>query len=89
VRVLDGQIVAIGGLMSQNQSNDRAQVPGLGNLPVAGNLFGQRSNSLNKRELIILMKPTLIRGDQSWATDIEQAGERLKSLNPRQLQAEE
>ena len=89
VRVLDGQIVAIGGLMSQNQSNDRAQVPGLGNLPVAGNLFGQRSNSLNKRELIILMKPTLIRGDQSWATDIEQAGERLKSLNPRQLRAEE
>lgn len=89
VRVLDGQIVAIGGLMTQNQTNDRSQIPGLGSAPVVGALFGQRSNALHKRELIILMKPTLIRGDNDWARDIEQSAERMRGLDPRQLHMDE
>ncbi|MFY9328015.1 MAG: pilus (MSHA type) biogenesis protein MshL [Georgfuchsia sp.] len=85
VRVQDGQIVAIGGLMTQNQSNDRSQIPGLGSAPVVGAAFGQRSNSLHKRELIILLKPTLVHDDRVWAHDIEQSAERMKSLSPGQL----
>ncbi len=89
VRVQDEQIVAIGGLMTQDQTNDRSQIPGLGSLPVVGNLFGQRSNGLHKRELIILLKPTLIRDDRVWARDIEQTAERMQSLSPRQLHMDE
>ncbi len=89
VRVQDGQIVAIGGLMTQDQTNDRSQIPGLGSAPVVGALFGQRGNSLHKRELVILLKPTLIHDDRVWARDIEQSAERMKSLSPSQLHMDE
>lgn len=89
VRVQDGQIVAIGGLMTQDQTNDRSQIPGLGNVPVVGAAFGQRSNALHKRELIILLKPTLIHDDRVWARDIEQSAERMQSLSPSQLHMDE
>ena len=89
VRVQDGQIVAIGGLMTQDQTNDRSQIPGLGSAPVVGSLFGQRANALHKRELIILLKPTLIHDDRTWARDIEQTAERMQSLSPRQLHMDE
>ncbi|CAG4885200.1 MSHA biogenesis protein MshL [Georgfuchsia toluolica] len=89
VRVQDGQIVAIGGLMTQDQTNDRSQIPGLGSAPVIGAAFGQRSNALHKRELIILLKPTLVRDDRVWARDIEQSAERMRSLSPSQLHMDE
>ena len=89
VRVQDGQIVAIGGLMTQDQTNDRSQIPGLGSAPVVGALFGQRGNALHKRELVILLKPTLIHDDRVWARDIEQSAERMKSMSPSQLHMDE
>ena len=83
VRVQDGNIVAIGGLMKQEQSDGRAQVPGLGDLPVAGSLFGQRSKSLKKRELVILIKPTLIQGEAQWAQDVSDTQARIREFNAR------
>lgn len=85
VRVQDGNIVAIGGLMSQSQTRDRNQVPGLGDIPGAGVLFGQRASTGAKRELVILLKPTVIVGDRAWSRDIEQAGERMRKLDPREF----
>ncbi|MDP3032710.1 MAG: secretin N-terminal domain-containing protein, partial [Rhodocyclaceae bacterium] len=79
VRVQDGNIVAIGGLMSQEQTNNRSGLPGTVN-SVAGTLFGQRGNSLSKRELVILLKPTIIHDDRAWMKDIEQSGERVRNL---------
>lgn len=77
VRVQDGNIVAIGGLMRQEQSSDRSQLPGA--TGVAASLLGQRSSGLTKRELVILIKTTVIRNDQTWAQDISIVQERLKS----------
>lgn len=65
VRVRDGEIVAIGGLMQQESSMDRSGVPGLSRAPVVGGLFGTRSRSTNKYELVILIKPTVIGDDGS------------------------
>ena len=65
VRVPDGQIVAIGGLMTQSQTLDKSGLPILGDAPVVGGLFSQRSVVQRKRELVILMKPTVIH-DQAW-----------------------
>lgn len=64
VRVRDGQIVAIGGLMTHNQKFDKSALPVLGNVPLLGNLFGQKATVDRKRELVILMKPTVIRNEQ-------------------------
>lgn len=67
VRVRDGQIVAIGGLMQQNSINDRSGVPGLSGIPGVGGLFRYQSNSETKHELVILIKPTVISEDgQGW-----------------------
>jgi MSHA biogenesis protein MshL len=66
VRVKDGQIVAIGGLMQQEQREETSQVPGLGDAPVFGGLFRQKATVLRKRELVILMKTTVIQDDTAW-----------------------
>ncbi|MDP2792613.1 MAG: secretin N-terminal domain-containing protein [Sulfurisoma sp.] len=78
VRVQDSNIVAIGGLMRQEQTSDRSGLPGAGSFP----LFGQRGNSLRKRELVILIKPTIIRDDKNWVRDIRDAQSRIQDLRP-------
>lgn len=70
VRVPNGQIVAIGGLMSQELRGERTGLPVLGNLPVVGHLFGQRSRVNRKRELVILIKPTVIPADGRWPAEL-------------------
>jgi MSHA biogenesis protein MshL len=79
VRVQDGNIVAIGGLMTQEQSSDRSGLPGTVNSP-AGALLGQRGSKSVKRELVILLKPTIIRDDRAWVKDLEESGERIRAL---------
>lgn len=85
VRVRDGNIVAIGGLMTQSQTQDRSQLPGLGNTPGLGMLFGQRAASATKRELVILIKPTVITSDRAWFGDLEGTSERMQKLDPREF----
>lgn len=66
VRVKDGQIVAIGGLMQQDSTSDRNGVPGLSDVPALGGLFRFKSQSSSKRELVILIKPTVITDNGQW-----------------------
>lgn len=80
VRAQDGNIVAIGGLMKQAQSTDSTGLPGTGK-SAAGALLGQRGRSLTKSELVILLKPTIIKDDRAWVKDIEQSGERLRNFD--------
>jgi MSHA biogenesis protein MshL len=79
VRVQDGNIVAIGGLMKQQQSAASSGLPGAHEQPVVGNLFGQKNNSSQKSELVILLKPTIIRGSQGWQADAADVQDRLQS----------
>lgn len=80
VRVQDGFIVAIGGLMQQSSSDNGSKVPVAGDVPVAGNLFKRTNRSSQKRELVFLIKPTVIRGDAQWREDIARADERIRQL---------
>ncbi len=66
VRLRDGEIAAIGGLMSQERREDSTAIPGLGELPVVGGLFRQKATSMRKRELVILLKPTIVRDGTPW-----------------------
>ncbi|MFL6662017.1 MAG: type II secretion system protein GspD, partial [Rhizobacter sp.] len=78
VRVTDGNIVAIGGLMKQQQSSASSGLPGAVEQPVVGNLFGQKNRSGTKSELVILLKPTIIRGERGWQSDVADVQERLQ-----------
>jgi MSHA biogenesis protein MshL len=83
VRVQDGVTVAIGGLMQQTQSEDDARVPYAGDAPVIGNLFKRSNRSLQKRELVFLLRPTVIKGDSQWQSDLASAESRLRAHEPR------
>ena len=83
VRVQDGSIVAIGGLMSQEQSSDVNGLPGTTASSGLGLLFGTRNNYLKKRELVILIKPTIIHNESSWKDDLVETQSRVRQLDPR------
>lgn len=61
LRLSDGEVAVMGGLMEDRVSNTTNQVPGLGDLPGIGNFFRNRNDSSTKTELVIFLKPTIIR----------------------------
>ena len=83
VRSQDGRIVAIGGLMRQATTADRSQVPGAGDIPVIGALFRNTGQVIQKRELVVLIKPTIVDGANSWNEDLLESGKRIEALDPR------
>jgi MSHA biogenesis protein MshL len=82
VRGQNGQVVAIGGLMRQATTTDNSGVPGANSLPVLGALFGSKSEVLQKRELVVLIKPTIVETSSDWNQDLLDSGRRLKELDP-------
>ena len=78
VRARDGQVVAIGGLMRQASFDDSSGLPGL-----PKTVFGQTSQRSEKRELIILLKPTVVDNDKDWSDDITHSRDRFDGLNGR------
>lgn len=58
--VPDGQTMAIGGLMNSDESKVVSKVPLLGDIPVIGEFFKHTSKSKDKRELMILITPTIV-----------------------------
>ena len=70
MRIESGDIAVLGGLMEDRQDNNDGRVPGLGDIPFFGELFNTRGNSSSKSELVIFLRPTVIkdasiRGDYS------------------------
>jgi len=61
VLIKDGHTIVIGGLFRERTSNSRAQVPGLGNIPLVGNLFRRRNEQTDREEIIILITPHIIK----------------------------
>lgn len=83
VRGRDGQVVAIGGLMRQASSGDVDQLPGADRIPLLGQLFRNKSRVSQKRELVVLIKPTIVEGASDWSQDMLDAGRRIEQLDPR------
>jgi MSHA biogenesis protein MshL len=80
VRVSDGNIVAIGGLMSVDVRDNRAGIPGVPDEGIAGALLRNTRRTHVKRELVILLKPTLIQSERNWEQDIDRTRGRFESL---------
>ncbi|HGJ63950.1 TPA: hypothetical protein ENS27_01015 [bacterium] len=62
-RLKDGETVAIGGLMKEQEYNNSEHVPWLGRLPIVGKLFGYSSKSKAKTDLVIFITPKIIKED--------------------------
>jgi MSHA biogenesis protein MshL len=77
VRASDGNIVAIGGLMSVDVQDNRGGIPGL-DIPFLRNT----DRRVTKRELVILLKATVLADDTAWREDLRRTEERLKDFYP-------
>lgn len=84
VKARSGQIVVIGGLMQNRTANDDGSVPMLSNIPVLGNLFQQKRRQNTRSELIILLKPIVVKGDKTWTDYIQQSQHRIDNLQKAQ-----
>ena len=80
IRARDGQVVIIGGLMQNSTSNEDASVPLLGDIPVIGNLFRHKRKAYKKSELVILLRPVIVKDDTQWSTKLKQIQSRIGNL---------
>ncbi|MFI4890860.1 MAG: type II secretion system secretin GspD [Steroidobacterales bacterium] len=63
VLIEDGGVIVLGGLMSDTVSESEDRVPGLGAIPLIGNLFKSRSGSRQKKNLLVFIRPKILRDD--------------------------
>jgi general secretion pathway protein D len=61
VLVDDGAVVVLGGLLQDEYSGNQQKVPALGDVPVLGNLFKAETRSRNKTNLMVFMRPVVVR----------------------------
>jgi general secretion pathway protein D len=61
LRLRDGETQALAGLISDEDRTSTNRVPGLGDLPLLGRLFGSTSDSKTKTEIILLITPRIVR----------------------------
>jgi general secretion pathway protein D len=60
LQVGSGQIVVLGGLMQDNEDRKRDTIPGLGKIPLFGDVFSFRNDTVSKTELMVFLRPTVI-----------------------------
>lgn len=61
MRVNDGDIAVLGGLMQDITNNTDDAVPGVSKIPILGNLFTHRNDTTTKTELVIFLRPTVVK----------------------------
>jgi len=80
VRAQSGQVIVIGGLMKEGSTNSHAAIPFLGNIPLLGNLFKDKKVVRVKKELVILLKPTVVDLGTPWSRELSQAQRRISQI---------
>lgn len=78
----DGQVIALGGLFSSSRSFGKNGIPILSRIPVLGSLFGNHNNVERRTELIVLLKPHVIRTVEDGTAITEELRRKLRTLEP-------
>jgi MSHA biogenesis protein MshL len=86
IRAKSGEIVVIGGLIETRKVNLESKTPFLGDIPIMGELFKSKSESVQKKELVILLKPIVI-GQDTWKNQLQDARALLKQWFPEDADA--
>ena len=81
VRIQDGNIVAIGGLMQIESNRQSSGLPGTGNVPFLSTLFNNKANSGRKKEVVVLIKPTIIRTSADWEAQNKRAQAAISDMD--------
>jgi general secretion pathway protein D len=81
ITVKDGEVLALGGLIQQRDGTTKTQVPILGNLPVVGAAFRTKDDTIDRTELVIFLRPQVVRDDTEAAGVTEEFRSRI-ALDP-------
>jgi general secretion pathway protein D len=84
VAVTSGQTVLLGGLISDNDQKTQAGIPGLSDIKVLGGLFGNTDNNRQRTEIIIFIRPQLVRNSVDARAVTEEFREKLQSMKNTQ-----
>lgn len=82
VRVRHGDIVAIGGLMKLDLADERHRMTGAREEKDTGNPLPDERKLVVKKELVILIKPTVIQSEREWVEDLRDTRDRMLELAP-------
>tara|TARA_A100001234_G_C12641668_1_gene392273 strand:- start:6018 stop:7835 length:1818 start_codon:yes stop_codon:yes gene_type:complete len=82
----NGQILVLGGLISEDVQESVNKVPLLGDLPLIGGLFRSTSTSVQRRNLMIFLRPTILRDS---VTTIDLSQEKYNLIRAKQILEEE
>lgn len=77
-----GNTVMLAGLISDSATNGSAGIPGLSRLPIIGGLFGRKTTSSERSEVIVLLTPTIVRNPQEANDLTDEYGKRFRALEP-------
>jgi general secretion pathway protein D len=83
VAVADGEAVALGGLIQERNTVGRNSVPVLGDIPLLGNAFGTKDDQINRTELLILIRPRVVRDGEDARRATDEYRSRIKLEAPR------
>lgn len=83
IRAQNGQIVVIGGLMQNKTRDEQYSVPLLGDLPLVGGLFRHNRQATSKSELVILLRPTVVEGDEQWSRELRRSSAGFRQFDPQ------
>ncbi|MHB1240406.1 MAG: pilus (MSHA type) biogenesis protein MshL [Gammaproteobacteria bacterium] len=76
-----GQVVVIGGLMQTTHNQNVAGTPLLSDIPGIGYLFRNNKTSSVKSELVILLRPVVVTGNDTWRQALEESQQRIGALD--------
>jgi general secretion pathway protein D len=82
ISVYSGQMVVLGGLISEQRNSDKSSVPILNKLPILGEILGSTNKGLKRTELVIFIRPQVIRDSRDAQAVAEELRSRLKSMAP-------
>jgi len=83
IRAKSGEIVVIGGLIETYTIDKESKTPLLGDIPLVGELFKSKSETTQKRELVILLKPVVV-GADTWQNQLQDARQLLDQWFPEE-----
>jgi general secretion pathway protein D len=78
VLIEDGGVIVLGGLMSDTVTQSEDRVPVLGAIPLLGNLFKSRSGSRQKKNLLVFIRPKILRDADATETTSEGKYEEMR-----------
>ena len=80
--VQSGDTIMLAGLITDTATDGSSGIPGLSRIPVVGALFGQKSRTSRRSEVIVLLTPSIVRNGQEARTLTDEYSQRFRAMEP-------